>query len=297
MQPALRSRQRVRPNGQIRRAVATLLVLWLCLLSVACSNTFLYNQLDWLIPWYVDDYVDLDRGQRRDFRARLRELQRWHRGEELVRYVAFLDSVDADLDRTLTGADIEAWANALEDAYDRLEAKMLPIAFRLGGDLSDEQMAAFLENLADEQSELEEEYLQRSDEEYREDAEESLRDAFEDVVGRLDREQILAIEEAVVQLERFDTAWLDERAQWLQTLGELLQREPGWEAAIREALANRERNRTDSYRRAYNHNAVIVNQVIADVLNLRSAKQDARLRDEIADFRRDFRKLIAQGSA
>lgn len=281
---------------RIRKCLQVLLLTALCLCFSSCSNTFIYNQLDWLIPWYLGDYVDLDRTQRKDFRARLRELQRWHRNEELARYIVLLERIDADLDRTLSGTDVESWANALEAAYDRLEARTLPIAFRLGGQLSNRQMDEFLENLAKEQTELEEKYLQRTDEEYREDTSESFRDAFEDVFGRLNQAQRRAIDDAVGQLERFDAGWLEERAQWLETLSNLLQREPGWEAAVREALANRERDRTESYRQAYGRNAVIVNRLIADVLNLRSEKQDARLRDEIGDYRRDFQKLIAQGS-
>ena len=59
----------------------------LVLLS-ACSNTFLYNQLDWIVPWYVDDFVDLNRQQRQDLKTQVRELLTWHRGEELATYLA-----------------------------------------------------------------------------------------------------------------------------------------------------------------------------------------------------------------
>ncbi|MEE4659004.1 MAG: DUF6279 family lipoprotein [Halieaceae bacterium] len=273
------------------------IVMGLLLAAVsACSNTFIYNQLDWLIPWYLGDYVDLDRDQGRTLKSRLRDLLQWHRSEELTQYLVFLDEVETDLDSTLSGTDIERWANRAEAAYDRLEARMLPIAFDLGAELTDEQMSGFLVELAERQKALEKEYLQRSDAEYREDAAESLTDTFEDLMGRLNDLQQQEIAEAVGRLQRFDAGWLAERAQWLETLnGELQQRNQGWQDRIRQALADRERNRTDSYRGAYRHNALIVNQVIADVLNLRSPKQDARLRDEIAGYRRDFRKLIAQG--
>ena len=46
-----------------------------------CSNSFVYNQLDWLIPWYLGDYVDLNREQQRAFKEQLGELLRWHRSE------------------------------------------------------------------------------------------------------------------------------------------------------------------------------------------------------------------------
>jgi len=288
-----------RDRGHPRRYAWRGLAIGLLLAVLpACSNTFIYNQLDWLIPWYLGDYVDLDRDQGRLLKSRLRDLLQWHRSEELTQYLVFLDEVETDLDSTLSGTDIERWANRAEAAYDRVEARMLPIAFDLGADLSDEQMSGFLDELAERQRALEEEYLERSDAEYREDAAESLTDTFEDLMGRLNDRQRQEITRAVGRLQRFDAGWLEERAQWLETLnGELQQRHQGWEGRIRQALADRERNRTDSYREAYRHNALIVNQVIADVLNLRTPKQDARLRREIDDYRRDFRKLIAQGES
>ena len=39
---------------------------------------------------------------------------------------------------------------------------------------------------------------------------------------------------------------------------------------------------------------MIINDAIADVLNLRSEKQTLRLKRELDDFRRDLKKLIAQ---
>ena len=44
-------------------AVAIALLLSTLLLA-ACMASFAYNRLDWLIPWWVDGYVDLTRDQR-----------------------------------------------------------------------------------------------------------------------------------------------------------------------------------------------------------------------------------------
>ena len=259
-----------------------------------CSNTFLYNQLDWLVPWYVDDFVDLNREQRQDLKIRVRELLAWHRSEELASYLMIFDRIEADLSGPVTSAQVEDWANRAYAAYQRLEERMLPVAFDLGNSLSDEQMAEFIESLREGQRELEEEYLERSDEEYVEDTRDNLADALEDFLGRLTPEQAAMVDTAVANLQRFDAAWLDERKLWLGTLSDLLQRRPGWEDAVRLALDQREANRTASYRSAYNHNAGIINQVIADALNLRTEKQTRRLLGEIADYRRDIGKLISQ---
>lgn len=261
----------------------------------ACSNTFIYNQLDWLIPWYVDDYVDLTRDQRQSLKARVRVLLDWHRSEELASYLQILDRVEADLSQPVTGGQVEQWANLMVAAYERIEAQMLPVAFELGADLNEEQMAEFIGKLEEGQEELEEEYLERSDEEYVEEVREYFTENLGDFLGRLTREQLDVIDLAAISLKRFDTAWLEERAQWIAKLSGLLQREPGWEDAVRRALQQRESNRTESYRSAYAHNAVIINGAIADVLNLRTEKQGQRLQREIDSLRRDLNHLIQQG--
>jgi hypothetical protein len=43
------------------RACKTFLVLTLFLLSGCSSTTFFYNRLDFILPWYLDKYVDLNR--------------------------------------------------------------------------------------------------------------------------------------------------------------------------------------------------------------------------------------------
>jgi hypothetical protein len=173
---------------------------------------------------------------------------------------------------------------------------MLPVAFELGGDLSDEQMAEFIETLKDGQEELEEEYLERSDEEYIEEVRDYFKENLGDFLGRLTREQLDVIEVAATSLQRFDTAWLEERAQWIATLSGLLQREPGWQEAVRRALEQRGSNRTETYQSAYAHNAIIINDTIAEVLNLRTDNQDQRLKREIDALRRDLNHLIEQGT-
>ena len=40
-----------------------LLIFALLLLGGCSSTTFIYNRLDFILPWYLDDYVELNRAQ------------------------------------------------------------------------------------------------------------------------------------------------------------------------------------------------------------------------------------------
>ena len=271
--------------------------LVICLLWLqACSNTFIYNQLDWLIPWYVDDYVDLTRVQRTDLKVGLKSTLRWHRAEELASYVLIFDRIEQDLQQPVTAATVQSWANLALAAWERVEARMLPLAFELGADLSEEQMQGFIEKLWEQQEEFEEEYLERDDLEYVEDGYETLEENIREFLGRLSPEQKQLLQLAAESLRRFDYAWLEERRAWLEELQGYLQREPGWQQAILDAIEVREQARDTRYSEEYLYNQGVINGAIAGALNLRSDKQSARLQRALDRFREDLNTLIAQAN-
>ncbi|HEY6611743.1 MAG TPA: DUF6279 family lipoprotein, partial [Pseudomonas sp.] len=71
------------------RSLGLLLAL---LVLAACSRMELvYRNLDWLIPWKLDDYLSLDAGQSVWLDARLDDHLRWHCRSELPRYLDWFD--------------------------------------------------------------------------------------------------------------------------------------------------------------------------------------------------------------
>ena len=93
----------------------------LIFLSACSSTTFLYNRLDTLIGWYVDDYVTLDKTQRDSFDVRLDALLAWHREEELPRYIDFLGRFDAQLNQSLSAEQLDGFFSEIAAAADRKE--------------------------------------------------------------------------------------------------------------------------------------------------------------------------------
>ena len=204
----------------------------LVLLGGCSSTTFVYNRLDFLLPWYLGDYVDLDRQQAALLEESMQPVLYWHRMQELPLYVVLLDDMDVLLDSPLDGADIEELSADVEDAFSRLQSKTLEMLLSLGEELSQSQVDDFLEVLEEEQGEYEEKYLTRDDEKYVAEAYENLLDNAQDYLGRLDRAQRAGLEQAAGQLQRSDAAWLNERRKWLEQLREQLRREPGCQRRI-----------------------------------------------------------------
>lgn len=280
---------RPRPNTMTR----TVTVIIATLLLSACTASYTYNQLDWLIPWYVDDYVDLTRTQRQSLQAQLAPRLAWHREEELEQYVALLDRIESGLDGTVDAGTVYSWADDLLAAAQRVERTMMEVALDFGPEVSDEQMREFIGTLWERQDEYEEEFLERSDAEYAEDDFEYLTDLLERFLGRLSPDQSAALRAAANDLQRFDRAWLQERRAWLQILEPLLRnRKPGWQEAVMNAYEARLRERTPAYHATLQHNLDRISEAYARALSIMSDRQRSRALAEIEDLRGTLLKLM-----
>jgi hypothetical protein len=76
------------------RVIITVII---CLLLSSCSSQFAYRHLDWIILWYSDDYLELDRQQEHALEVELSHLLQWHQQSELPKYRAQLQSILNDL--------------------------------------------------------------------------------------------------------------------------------------------------------------------------------------------------------
>ena len=279
------------------RVCRVYLLLALLVLGGCSSTTFVYNRLDFLLPWYLDDYVELNTVQDQFLDDQLQPFLAWHRDLELPLYLQILDDIDRRLDRQLTVDDIAAISLEFEDAWFRLEDRALDWLLALGERLTQEQVQEFLAALWEQQEKYEKKYLKRSDQEYRRDSYDSLVDNLQDYLGRMDKDQKQVLESASEQLMRSDVIWLRERASWVQRMEEFMRREPGWQQAVRDSIKRRSETVAADYVELYEHNLGVIYAALAETLNSRTEKQDTRLRKKIADLREDLQTLVAQGQA
>ena len=277
------------------RGARVWVVIALFVVSACSSTTYVYNRLDFLLPWYMDDYVDLDAEQEAYLDELLVPFLAWHRAHELPVYLTALNRIEDSLNQPLTAEIVGTIVTEFELAWLRLQSEGLTQLLDLGARLSDEQIAAFLEALWEQQREFEEEYLERDEEEFFEDNDDNTRDTFQDYLGKLSDDQKQWVRDGSRRLLRSDQVWLKERAQWLTELGILLTREPGWQERVRVAVSAKNNTMTPEYQRIYEHNMDAIYQLAAQVLNARSERQSRHLRGKLADVREDLETLIAQG--
>ena len=270
------------------------LVFCLLLLGACSGTTFVYNRLDFILPWYVDDYAELNSQQDIYLDELLAPFLVWHRNQELPAYIKIIEGIEGRLDQPLTATDVADVFAEFEAAWLRLEGEALDWLLELGAQLSDEQVEGFLAVMQAQQEEYIEEFLERTDEEFYEDSYDNLVDNTKEYMGSLSEEQREQLRQFSRRLLRSDQAWLQERAEWMAQLAVLLERGPEWQQRVKEAVVARRENLSPEYVSIYQHNMGVIFDAIAQLLNSRSERQDQHLREQLSGFREDFATLVAQ---
>jgi hypothetical protein len=266
------------------------------LILSGCSATqFIYNRVDILVRWYLDDYVSLDREQQARFDGRLEALLDWHRLEELPAYMVLLDDALTILDEGVPLEDTRAMADRIEDAAIRFQDPFLELLLSTGQDLTPEQKQQFVDNLMSKQEAFEEDRLARSDAEYREDLEERFDKQLSRYLGSLTPEQTDRVTAGVARMTRLDRFWLEDRRVWIAELSViLLEAEPDWPDQVRALITGRDDTLLPAYREGIDHNGEVILQLSRDVLIARTNKQDRKLRNRLQSLRDDLAALATQ---
>jgi hypothetical protein len=267
-------------------------VLLVAILSGCSATQFIYNRVDILIRWYLDDYVSLDRDQQARFTTRLDALLEWHRLEELPVYVVLLDDALVILDNGVSLDATRAMAARIESAAIRLQDRFLELLLSTGEDLTPAQRAGFIETLWAKQEEFEADRLARDDAAYRDDLEARFDKQLRRYLGPLTDEQKSRLRQGVAAMTRLDHYWLQDRRVWISALSEiLLSDEPNWVEPVRALIASRDEALLPDYRDGIDHNGEVILQLSRDVLLLRSDKQDKKLRARLTALRDDLAAL------
>lgn len=272
---------------RICRAPALLLI---GALLVGCSSSFWYNRADWLIGWYVDDYIDFNRDQQRFFDARLEEVLHWHRREQLPRYVDFLSRAEQAFAGEVTVAGLEAFSGEMWNFWRDIVARSLPDMQQLFSGLSPEQKQEFIRALQRQQREFAEEYVELSDVELQRERRKRMRKLLKRWIGSLDTEQRERIAQWATRLpnnypliSQQQVLWNDRFTDWLLQGGSIdeLERlyvypDDLWSAEYRE--------RMESSRR-------MTLQMLVDIHRSLGEEQRRKLLGNLARWHQDFEQL------
>ncbi|EJM18974.1 hypothetical protein PMI22_03073 [Pseudomonas sp. GM21] len=278
---------------------AALIILSLAL--GACSRVGLaYRNLDVIIPWTLNDYLDMSGEQKGWFNERLKEHLDWHCTTQLPVYLDWLDRLQTMVETNqVTDAALQARTREAKAAIAQTAREITPSAVELLQGLDDKQVAEMNDAFAKDLRKRQEEYLKPSLDQQIKQRTERMDKRLDDWLGPLSpaqQQRVIAWSKA---LGDQNTQWIANRAHWqTQFSAAVAQRHsPDFPRRIETLLVNRESLWTLAYRQAYANTEAQARSLIVDLMAESTPAQRQQLLKKIEGVRKDFNELKCLKSA
>jgi Family of unknown function (DUF6279) len=274
------------------------LALWL--LSGCTALRLGYNNGPQLAWWWLDGYVDFDRGQAPLARDAIDRWFEWHRPSQLPEYAAILASLQQAVMAPTTPAEVCRWQAAVRDKLEPAIDRALVHAAEVLPTLGEPQWQHIEQRYAKGMDEMRDEFLQPDPALRLKQSLKRTRERAEQFYGKLDEAQLQVIA-AGVAASPFDArVWLNERQRrhrdTMQTLRRLVAEKADRDqrlAALRTLSERMERSSNPDYR-AYQKKLADFNcNLAAQIHNAAAPAQRQRARDKLKGWEDDLRALVA----
>ncbi|BDX06763.1 DUF6279 family lipoprotein [Planctobacterium marinum] len=272
-------------------------VVFLLLLS-GCSSQFAYNNLDWLVHWYLDDYIDLNKPQKIAFDERFAQWHDWHRGAELENYVRHLQDLKRMLQEgNITSEMVSGQFNRARDHWLRLREHVAPDIVSLAQLLNDKQVEELFASLEEKNAADEIERKEKSQEELTERFQKRFKEQLQDYFGRLTQEQKALVAKYAQQVIPNRLEWLTYRRAVQSAAKELLMQRDldSFEQDFLSLVTQPEIHQHPQYIANLEHNRGVFSDLVVEVFPTITEKQKRRLYRKIDNYIDDFSELSQDG--
>lgn len=270
-------------------------VLTLSLALGACSRVGLaYRNLDVIIPWTLNDYLNMNGEQKDWFDERLKDHLSWHCTTQLPGYLDWLDRLQAMVETNdVTDAALQARTQEAKQAIAQTAREITPSAIELLQGLDDKQVAEMNEAFAKDQRKRQEDYLKPSLDEQIKDRSERMEKRLDDWLGPLSPSQQQRVAAWSTALGDQNTQWISNRAHWQKQFSAAVAQRtsPEFPQRIETLLVNRESLWTPAYRQAFTNTEAQARALFVDLMAESTPEQRQRLLKKIEEVRKDFNDL------
>lgn len=187
-------------------------------LFFGCNIKSLYNQLDWIIPWFVNSFLPLNNQQNAILDDRLDVILEWHRNTQLPVYVDTLRTIIDDVKSGLSNDNLDYVMNLFrkfqEDFTDYIKPEMADFMKTL----TDQQVDILLRNFEKNNEEYKSKNIDLPEIKIRNNFAEDMKKNLERILGKLSEKQKEIIENWSLQQELTGEEELEERLRWQAVL-------------------------------------------------------------------------------
>jgi len=272
-------------------------VVVLLVVLAGCSRVqFAYNQLDWVIPDYLETYVDFSEEQRVMLDDRVDALLNWNCSTQVATYAAMLRSANNDLQSgTMSKERLEEYRVQLEGHWQAIMSQASPGIADVLVTLSDEQVDGVFAVFKDKNEEWLEDFEDETDEERRDRYRERMTDELERWLGPLGWTQQRAVLDWSNRLMPLGLLGLQARQQWQANLREVMGNrddEAAFRAGIEELFVNARALRAPAIQERFEENRVLGLGLIQTVGAHLDDEQRTHLASEVASVAGDLDELV-----
>ncbi len=261
---------------------------------LACSPRMLYPKLDWLIPWYVDDYISLDRSQSSHVSSQLARQLDWHCRTQLPEYAEFLRSIRRDVDSSnqpLTMKRLEVYNARITRYWYALLKRIGPDIIDILVSASDDQIAELFDNLERKNREMEIELTEQPSQKITRNRQKRMQKRLSFWFSNLTAPQKQAVAEWSVQLNPIASDRIAHRRKVQVAAKRLLEhrnKSVEFEAEFLDLLTNTSKLRTENYQQKIEINTERTLSLLVHVTNTLTPEQKThfsnRLQSLVADL-------------
>ncbi|MCF5053571.1 hypothetical protein GIW50_02535 [Pseudomonas syringae] len=279
----------------LRRLKLLMVLLTLSLVITGCSRVGLaYRNLDVIIPWTLNDYLDMNAGQKSWFNDKLKEHLAWHCTTQLPGYLDWLDRLQQMVDTNqVTDAALQTRTVEAKQAIAEVAREITPSAIELLKGLDDQQVREMNDALAKDLRKRQDEYLKPPLDQQIKERAARMSKRLDAWIGPLSASQQNRVTAWSIALGGQNQEWIGNRARWQAQFIEAVQQRQSADFAqkMQQLLVDRESLWTPQYRAAYAQTEAAARGLIVDLMAESTAQQRLKLTQKIDGVRSDFKAL------
>ncbi|MCK3828101.1 MULTISPECIES: DUF6279 family lipoprotein [Pseudomonas] len=279
----------------LRRLKLLMVLLTLSLVLAGCNRVGLaYRNLDVIIPWTLNDYLDMNAGQKSWFNDTLKEHLAWHCTTQLPGYLDWLDRLQQMVDsQQITDAALQTRTVEAKQAIAEIAREITPSAVQLLQGLDDQQVKDMSDALAKDLRKRQDEYLKPPLAQQIKERAQRMSKRLDAWIGPLSASQQNRVTAWSNALGEQNQAWIGNRAHWQAQFIEAVEHrhDADFPQKMQRLLVDRESLWTPEYRAAYAQTEAAARSLIVDLMAESTEQQRQKLRQKIDGVRGDFKAL------
>ena len=273
------------------------LIVLIAILLSGCGPRFYYNQMDWLIPFYLNDYISLNSEQKSLLKERLQKQIDWHCKTQLARYAATLRALSKDIsnvDHPIDAVQVNDYYLEFQGYWTTLVRQVAPDIAEILRSTTDAQIQELFDTLDKRSREIKAEYIDIPPDELLKHREEQMIKALRRWLSDPTSEQEQAVAAWSKKLKPLGSEWTRYRDKIQEEVMFLLKQRkdlPDFEKRMTDILVHPGRMRTIGYQEKTDFNTDLTIKLVVEINHLMTPKQRTHLLKRINSLADDFENI------